>query len=232
MPTLYLIPTVLAPDTQDQVLSNPILETLKTTRIYFVENIKTTRRYISSLKLGIVIDDLTFYDLADYKDTTDLYNLLIGLSENIGLVSESGCPGVADPGSELIEIAHALGIRVKPLVGPNSIIMALMSSGLNGQSFAFNGYLPIDEKDREKKIKGLELLASQQKQTQLFIETPYRNKQMLASLLKTLKPETRLGIASNITAEDEFIKTGSVAWWRKQTSLPDIHKKPTIFMFL
>jgi 16S rRNA (cytidine1402-2'-O)-methyltransferase len=232
MPTLYLIPTVLAPDTQDQVLSNPILETLKTTRIYFVENIKTTRRYISSLKLGIVIDDLTFYDLADYKDTTDLYNLLIGLSENVGLVSESGCPGVADPGSELIEIAHALGIRVKPLVGPNSIIMALMSSGLNGQSFAFNGYLPIDEKDREKKIKSLELLASQQKQTQLFIETPYRNKQMLASLLKTLKPETRLGIASNITAEDEFIKTGSVAWWRKQPSLPDIHKKPTIFMFL
>jgi 16S rRNA (cytidine1402-2'-O)-methyltransferase len=231
MPTIYLIPMVLAPDTQEVVLPAYIGQTIASTKIFFVENVKTTRRYISSLKLGVVIDDLTFHEVNDLK-TDDLFKLMSELQDDAAIISESGCPGVADPGADVVEMAHQLGFNVKPLVGPSSILLALMASGLNGQSFAFQGYLPIEEREREKKIKALELVALQNKQTQLFIETPYRNKQMFATLLKVLKPDTRLGIACNITAEDEYIKTASIAWWRRQSGQPDLHKKPTIFMFM
>jgi 16S rRNA (cytidine1402-2'-O)-methyltransferase len=231
MPTIYLIPMVLAPDTQEVVLPAYIGQTIASTKIFFVENVKTTRRYISSLKLGVVIDDLTFHEVNNLK-TDDLFQLMSELQADAAIISESGCPGVADPGADVVEMAHQLGFTVKPLVGPSSILLALMASGLNGQSFAFQGYLPIEEREREKKIKALELVALQNKQTQLFIETPYRNKQMFATLLKVLKPDTRLGIACNITAEDEYIKTASIAWWRRQSGQPDLHKKPTIFMFM
>jgi 16S rRNA (cytidine1402-2'-O)-methyltransferase len=231
MPTIYLIPMVLASDTQDVVLPAYIGQTIASTKIFFVENVKTTRRYISSLKLGVVIDDLTFHEVNDLK-TDDLFQLMSDLQNDAAIISESGCPGVADPGADVVEMAHQMGFTVKPLVGPSSILLALMASGLNGQSFAFQGYLPIEEREREKKIKALELVALQNKQTQLFIETPYRNKQMFATLLKVLKPDTRLGIACNITAEDEYIKTASIAWWRRQSGQPDLHKKPTIFMFM
>jgi 16S rRNA (cytidine1402-2'-O)-methyltransferase len=232
MPTIYLIPMVLAPDTQEEVLPAYIGETIAKTKVFFVENLKTTRRYISSLKLGVVIDDLTFHEINTLGKTDDLFQLMSELQHDAAIISESGCPGVADPGADVVEMAHQLGFTVKPLVGPSSILLALMASGLNGQSFAFQGYLPIEERDREKKIKALEVIALQNKQTQLFIETPYRNKQMFATLLKVLKPDTRLGIACNITAEDEFIKTASIAWWRRQSGQPDLHKKPTIFMFM
>ena len=232
MPTLYLIPMVLAPDTQDSVLPPYIADTIRQTKVFFVENIKTTRRYISSLKLGVVIDELTFHEMQKDMPVDDLFTLLSELDQDAGIISESGCPGVADPGADLVEMAHQLHIPVKPLVGPSSILLALMASGLNGQSFAFQGYLPITEIEREKKIKSLEFFALQNKQTQLFIETPYRNKQMFATLLKVLKPDTRLGIACNITAEDEYIKTASISWWRQQNGMPDLHKKPTIFMIL
>ncbi len=232
MPTIYLIPMVLAPDTQDQVLPTHISSIIASTKVFFVENIKTTRRYISSLKLGVVIDDLVFHEMQKNMNVDDLFTLLSALDQNAGIISESGCPGVADPGAEVVEMAHQLNLPVKPLVGPSSILLALMASGLNGQSFAFQGYLPISEIEREKKIKSLEFIALKEKQTQLFIETPYRNKQMFATLLKVLKPDTRLGIACNITADDEYIKTASIAWWRRQNGLPDLHKKPTIFMFL
>jgi 16S rRNA (cytidine1402-2'-O)-methyltransferase len=231
MPTIYLIPMVLAPDTHEEVLPAYIGKTIASTKIFFVENVKTTRRYISSLKLGVVIDDLIFHEVNDLK-TDDLFQLMSELQDDAAIISESGCPGVADPGADVVEMAHQLGFTVKPMVGPSSILLALMASGLNGQSFAFQGYLPIEEREREKKIKALELIALQNKQTQLFIETPYRNKQMFATLLKVLKPDTRLGIACNITAEDEYIKTASIAWWRRQSGQPDLHKKPTIFMFM
>ncbi|MGL4631913.1 MAG: SAM-dependent methyltransferase [Leadbetterella sp.] len=232
MPTLYLLPTVLAPDTQKSVLAPEVITCIQNTKIFFAENIKTTRRHISALGLGIVIDDLTFHEIDAKTKENELFEILSQNSDNLAVISESGCPGVADPGAMVVEMAHQLNYTVRPLVGPSSILLSLMASGLNGQSFSFHGYLPIEEKDREKRLKSLENISLQQKQTQLFIETPYRNKQILAALLKVLNPNTQLCIACNITAEDEFIKTGSISYWRKLSQLPDLHKKPCMFLFL
>jgi 16S rRNA (cytidine1402-2'-O)-methyltransferase len=148
----------------------------------------------------------------------------------MGLMSDAGCPGVADPGAELVKLAHELGFKVEPLVGPNSIILALMASGLNGQSFAFNGYLPREQKDRIKKIQWYERIAKQQKQTQLFIETPYRNLNLFEDLLNELDPNTMLCVAADITSQNEFIKSMPVYKWKKEK--PDINKKPAVFLFL
>jgi 16S rRNA (cytidine1402-2'-O)-methyltransferase len=227
-----MIPMVLAPETHDTVLNASILNAIKNTKVYFVENLKTARRFISSLKLGVVIDELTFYEIDNYRKSEELYTLLWNTKEDIGILSESGCPGVADPGAKVVELAHDIGREIQPLVGPNSILLALMASGFNGQSFAFNGYLPVEEKEKEKKIKQFEAWAKQNKQTQIFIETPYRNKQLLATFLKVLKPETRICIACNLTAEDQYIKSADVAWFRRQDGLPDIHKKPCIFLLI
>lgn len=226
---LYLIPNLLADDTHSSVLPQQISEIMANTRIFFVENVKTTRRFISSLKLGIVIDSLTFIELDKYTTYEQLFPQLYQLKENAGIISEAGCPGIADPGSLAVEIAHALNIKVIPLVGPSSILLALMASGFSGQSFAFHGYLPIDKDERVKKLRLLEKDALAKKQTQLFIETPYRNNQMLESILKNLNPALKVCLACNITAPDEFIKTKSIAEWKKGT-LPDLHKKPCMFL--
>jgi 16S rRNA (cytidine1402-2'-O)-methyltransferase len=230
MQNLYLIPTLLAPDTHEQVLPAEVVNKVSELNTFFVENIKSARRFISSLKIGKVIDDITFYDLTKDSNYDDILTLMSQLTEDIGILSEAGCPGVADPGAMAVDCAHQLGMKVNPMVGPSSILLALMGSGFNGQSFAFNGYLPIDKKERIKKLRELEKLSFQHDQTQLFMETPYRNKQMLEAIIQSCNPNTKLSIAVDITAPTELIKTQTVARWKQEKSI-DLHKRPAIFSF-
>ncbi len=227
---IYLIPTPLADDTQLQVLPPGVIEVVKNLKVFLVENLKTARRFISSLKLGMVIDDLEFHLLTKDSDYEETLALLMDLNTDIGVLSEAGCPGVADPGAMAVDIAHQLQREVVPLVGPSSILLALMASGFNGQSFAFNGYLPIDRKERIKKLKELERLALTSGQTQLFMETPYRNQQLFALVLEVIGVHTKFTVSANLTAPDAYSKTYSVEKWRKVTA-PSIHKVPAIFGF-
>jgi 16S rRNA (cytidine1402-2'-O)-methyltransferase len=227
---LYLIPTVLAPETGKQVLAPQIREIIPKIDHFFVENIRTARRFISELQTGKSIESLHFYTLdkdTSYADTEKNFQLLLE-GKDAGIISEAGCPGIADPGAVAVQIAHKYGIRVVPLVGPSSILLALMASGFSGQSFVFHGYLPIDKNERAKAIRILEKDALQKDQTQLFMETPFRNNQLVEELLNTCNPETPLCIASQITAPDEMIRTLKIKDWKKQK--PDLHKKPTIFL--
>ncbi|OIN60833.1 SAM-dependent methyltransferase [Arsenicibacter rosenii] len=231
MPTLYLIPTVLADNTADQVLSPQIRDVISKLDAYFVENVRTARRFISSLKTGKVIDELSFFDLN--KDTTDIdvrrnMQALTDRKQDAGVLSEAGCPGVADPGAAAVRVAHQLGWTVVPLVGPSSILMALMASGMSGQSFVFHGYLPIDRGERSKTLKQLEKEARLKQQTQIFMETPYRNNQLMGDVLSACAGDSRLCVACNVTAPDAFIKTKTIKDWKGQ--LPDLHKKPTVFL--
>ncbi|MCP1380843.1 SAM-dependent methyltransferase [Runella salmonicolor] len=228
---LFLIPTPLADDTSADVLSAQVSESVKNLDVFFAENLRTARRFISGLKLGKVIDTLTFYDLN--KETPEAETLaqlkaLLKEGKNAGVLSEAGCPGVADPGATAVKIAHQLNIEVVPLVGPSSLLLALMASGLNGQSFVFHGYLPIERAQRVKTIKYLEKEAMSRKQTQLFIETPYRNNQVMEDLLIHCEPTTRLCVACNLTAPDGFVKTLFVKDWKNKTY--DLHRKPTVFL--
>ncbi|MFN4144603.1 MAG: SAM-dependent methyltransferase [Runella sp.] len=229
--TLYLLPAPLAPDTSLKVLSPQVLACMADIDFFFVENIRTARRLISSLKIGKVIDRITFYEL--HKDTPPSetrvqLQALAASHHNAGILSEAGCPGIADPGAVAVGIAHELGIEVVPLVGPSSLLLALMASGFNGQSFIFHGYLPIERAARIQTLKQLEKEAISKHQTQLFIETPYRNNALLEDILHTCQPNTRLCIACNLTAADGFVKTQTVRQWK--TSKPDLHKKPTVFL--
>jgi 16S rRNA (cytidine1402-2'-O)-methyltransferase len=228
--TLFLIPTILAPDTQETVLPPQIKAVVSELNVFFVEELRTARRFISSLKLNKVIDDLTFYELNKDTPHDQTLSQIKKLKTDAGIISEAGCPGIADPGAVAVGFAHQLGHKVVPLVGPSSILMALMASGFNGQSFTFNGYLPIDKPLKIKALKDLEQIAKKKHQTQIFMETPFRNNQLLEDILQNLNPETLLCIACNVTAEDEFIKTLPIKEWRK--SKPDLHKKPTIFLLL
>lgn len=233
MPTLYLLPCPLADDTADRVLSPSIREIITELDVYFAENVRTARRFISSLKTGRVIDELTFFDLNKDTPEADIRRQLQDLTaqnRNAGVLSEAGCPGVADPGAAAARLAHRLGWNVKPLVGPSSILLALMASGLSGQSFVFHGYLPIDRHDRVRTLKHLEKEAQQRQQTQIFMETPYRNNALLQDILMQCQPDTQLCIACDITAPDEFIRTLPIREWKKQT--PDLHKRPTVFLIL
>lgn len=227
---IFLIPTILAPDTQTSVLAPQIVEVITKVDIFFAEDIRTARRFISSLKVGKVIDELTFHELN--KDTPQDQTLaqLKKLKADAGIISEAGCPGIADPGAVAVGFAHQLGYKVRPLVGPSSILLALMASGFNGQSFTFHGYLPIEKAAKVKALKSLEQTAKIKSQTQIFMETPYRNNQMLDDVLQNMGAETLLCIAANITADDELIRTLPVKEWKKQK--PDLHKKPTIFLIL
>lgn len=227
--TLYLLPMLLAENSHEQALTSYSVEKMKTLKVFFVENVKTTRRFISSLKQGIVIDDLRFIEVNKDTSFERIFDLLSGLKEDAGIISEAGCAGVADPGALVVEAGHQLGFTIRPLVGPNSILLALMGSGMNGQSFAFHGYLPIREEERAAKLRALEKEAVHQNQTQIFMETPYRNNAMLQTLLKTLGPNTRLCIGADLTSETEFMLTLSVAAWKKRP-LPDLHKRPAIFL--
>lgn len=229
MPTLFLIPTVLAPDTAFSVLSPQIREIIGKTDVFFAENVRTTRRLISGLKTGRKIEDLTFFELhkdTPVSETRQQIAELARTGRDAGVISEAGCPGIADPGAVAARLAHENGLRVAPLSGPSSILLTLMGSGFNGQSFAFSGYLPIDRNERTQAIRQLEKKALAG-QTQLFMETPYRNNALLEDLLKVCQPATLLCIGSQLTAPDELVVTRRVAEWENQR--PDLHKKPTIF---
>ena len=230
MKTIYLIPTLLAPDTQSSVLPSAIAERVNNLNVFFVENLKSARRFISSLKLGKTIDEITFYELTKDSNYDAVFELVNALDEDAGILSEAGCPGIADPGALAVEIAHQLSIKVVPMVGPSSILLALMASGFNGQSFAFHGYLPIDRKERVKRLKELERLSHTTGQTQLFMETPYRNRQMLDSIVNHCNPNTKLTISADLTSDNAISKTQRVELWKKEKGI-DLHKKPAIFGF-
>ena len=227
---LYLIPSVIAENTEKQVITPQIREICQYTKIYLAENIRTARRFISSLELGVTISDLEFFLLDKKTPETELPELLKPLlnGEDVGVISEAGCPGVADPGSAAVAFAHRKGIRVVPLTGPSSILLALMASGFSGQSFTFHGYLPLKVQERIKAVKELEREA-QKGQTQIFMETPYRNIHLLSDILEHCRPATLLCIAGGVTGENELIRTLTIAQWRKEK--PDLHKIPSLFLF-
>lgn len=229
---IYLIPSVISSDTANQVLSQQVLEIVKSTHYFLAETIRESRRFISSLKLGLDISTLQFEKVDKNTSDSDTEKYLAPAlqGKNIGVLSDAGCPGVADPGAQVARIAHKLGLKVIPLVGPSSLLLALMASGMNGQSFAFNGYLPIDQKEAGQKIKSFEKDSRTRNQTQLFIETPYRSDRTLDILIKSLHPDSLLCIAKDITGKEEFIKTKRVGQWKNQSLL--IGKEPTVFLFL
>lgn len=229
--TLYLIPVPLADNVSAKSFTPYLVETINSIKEYIVENEKTARRFLKEAGLTIPQSDLIIHDYSKHNRDKSITNSFFnGLTEgrNVGLMSEAGCPGIADPGAEIVAFAHAKGIPVVPLVGPSSILLALMASGFNGQSFTFHGYLPIDKVDRTKRLKELEAASERFNQTQIFIETPFRNNQILEEILRSCKPQTRLCLACNLTAADEFVKTKAVSEWKKQ--IPDLHKKPAIFI--
>ena len=228
---LYLIPVTLGETSIEQVLPSYNHEVIMGIRHFIVENIRSARRFLRQTDRTFPINDTTFFEMGKHSDERAFSQYLQPLREGkpVGVISEAGCPAVADPGADIVGIAQREGLRVIPLVGPNSMIMAVMSSGLGGQSFAFNGYLPVDTTDRAKKLKMLEMRAWTEGQTQLFIETPYRNEKMFQALLAALRPQTRLCIAAGITTQDEYIRTLRISEW-KNTKLPDLSKIPAIFL--
>lgn len=227
MATVYLIPSILAEEGLNAIPSY-IIEAVKNCQVFFVENERTTRRYFKQLWKEMVIDEYEWVNMADSSTVSHIFKKRIQEGKNIGIISEAGCPGVADPGQVIIAIAQEMNIEVKPLVGPNSILLALMASGMNGQQFQFVGYLPIDNQQRIKAIKDLEIESGKKKCTQIFIETPYRNNQLIEAMLKNCTGTTKLCIAVEITGKNEWIKTKTIAEW--QTTKPDIHKRPAIFL--
>ena len=231
MVALYLIPVTLGETSIEQVLPSYNHEIIMGIRHFIVENIRSARRFLRQTDREFPIDDCTFFEMGKHADEKLFSQYLQPLREgkSVGVISEAGCPAVADPGADIVSIAQKEGLRVVPLVGPNSMIMAVMSSGLGGQSFAFNGYLPVEPVDRAKRLKMLETRAWTEGQTQLFIETPYRNQKMFQSLLTSLRPQTRLCIAAGITTKDEYIRTLRISEW-KNTKLPDLSKVPAIFL--
>ena len=230
MGNLYLIPTTLGDTGTTRVIPADVAGIAREIRYFIVENIRTARRYLRKLDPSIAIDDLIFFELNQHTDSRETDEFLKPIFEgfDVGIISEAGCPGIADPGAEVVKKAHIRQIRVIPLVGPSSILLSLMASGMNGQNFAFVGYIPVKQIDRVKAIRELEKRSGLEKQTQLFIEAPYRNVQLLADLITTLGDQTRLCIACDITMESEYIKTQTVAQWKN--GVPDIGKRPTIFL--
>ena len=230
-PALYLIPVTLGETPIEQVLPSYNHEVIMGIRHFIVENIRSARRFLRQTDKAFPIDDSTFFEMGKHADEKLFSQYLQPLREGkpVGVISEAGCPAVADPGADIVKIAQREGLRVIPLVGPNSMIMAVMSSGLGGQSFAFNGYLPVNPSDCAKRLKMLESRAWTEGQTQLFIETPYRNQKMLQTLFSCLRPQTRLCIAAGITTNDEYIRTLHISEWKKE-GLPDLSKIPAIFL--
>lgn len=226
--TVYLIPTVLA-EGQTSCLPFYILDAVKQCSVFFVENERTARRYLKLLWKEMVIDDYEWFNMREVnEEVAASFRQKVKEGKNIGIISEAGCPGVADPGQQLVHMAQQMNVTVKPLVGPNSILLALMASGMNGQQFQFVGYLPIDAAQRIKTIKSLESESRQKNCTQIFIETPYRNNQLLETLIKTCHPQTQICVAVDITAETEMIKTRTAREWKGERV--ELHKRPAIFL--
>lgn len=228
---LYLIPVTLGDTGYDRVLPSYNHDVIIQIKYFIVENIRSARRFLSKVDKDIDIGSLTFYELSEHTDIKEIGDYLDPLvrGEPMGVISEAGCPAVADPGAAVVAMAQKRKLRVIPLVGPSSIIMAVMGSGFNGQSFAFNGYLPAKPAERAQKLKQLEQRAYKEDQTQLFIEAPYRNAHMIETILETLRPETRVCIAAGITCPEEYIRTMTVTEWKK-TKMPELNKIPSIFL--
>lgn len=226
--TVYLIPIALADDGYESVPTY-VSKKINLCEVFFVENIRTARRAFKKIDTQFNIDSRQWHEIGKTEEES-LKEFINCLNQNktIGIASESGCPGIADPGQKLIDCAQSMGAVIKPLSGPSSILLALMASGMNGQLFTFNGYLPIDSFEREKKIRELEKKVFSENCTQLFIETPYRNKPLLLSLLKTCQADTKLCIAFNLTSSTEWVKTKSILAWKKNT--PELPKEPAIFL--
>lgn len=228
---LYLIPVPLADNAREATYTLRSLNLINEISEYIVENEKTARRFLKEAGIKISQDQLLIHDYGKHarkdfdikKAFTNIYQ-----GRNIAFMSEAGCPGIADPGSAIVQFAHQQGIEVVPLVGPSSILLALMASGFNGQNFSFIGYLPIDKSERTKKIKSLESSIYRDDQTQIFIETPFRNNQLFGELVKTCKQQTKLCLATDLTSSKEFVRTQAIGSWKEQK--PELHKRPTIFL--
>ena len=225
--TVYLIPSMLHEEGMQSIPSY-ITEIVKQCQVFFVDNERTARRYLKILAKEIIIDNYEWFKMDTNDETGDSFRKKIKEEKAIGIISEAGCPGIADPGQQLVAIAHEMNVEVKPLVGPNSILLALMASGMNGQQFRFAGYLPIRDHERNKAIKDLETDSVKKNSTQIFIETPYRNNQMMEALCRNCNPSTMLCVAIDLTGQNEWIKTKTIAEWKKNK--PDIHKRPAIFL--
>ncbi|MDQ3683749.1 MAG: SAM-dependent methyltransferase [Bacteroidota bacterium] len=225
---VFLIPTVLI-NGQTDCLPAYLLKAIQQCQVFFVENERTSRRFLKLLWKEMVIDDYEWFNMQQEAGEAEAsFKQKLKEEKTIGVISEAGCPGIADPGQKLVEIAHQLNVVVKPFVGPNSILLALMASGMNGQKFHFTGYLPVDIAERVKAIKTLENESKQKGCTQIFIETPYRNNQLLETLVKTCHPQTRVCVAVELTAPQESIRTMPLQEWKNK--MPDIHKRPAIFL--
>lgn len=227
---LYLIPVTLGDTSISKVLPDYNLSIIQQIRHFVVEDIRSARRFLKKCDSTIDIDNLVFYEINKHTSTAAMSDYLKPLESNcsVGILSEAGCPAIADPGAFVVEMAQNKGFKVVPLVGPSSILLSLMASGFNGQSFSFHGYLPIENDRRVAKLKTLEQRIYSEDQTQLFIETPYRNQKMVEDILKTCRPTTKLCIASNLTCDDEMISTKTVADWKK--SKLELSKVPAIFL--
>lgn len=227
---LILIPVPIAENALHTLPAEVFMAT-KELQYFFAENARTSRRFLKQIHPELVMETLQFSEID--KHTGPDFALLkkwLGEGLSVGVMSEAGCPGIADPGSELVAIAHQAGAIIKPLTGPNSMMLALMASGLDGQRFAFHGYLPVKDPARSTKIKSLETSSAKEQQTQLFIETPYRNNALLADLLKTCAGPTKICIAQNLSGENEYVRTATVAQWKKQ--VPELEKSPAVFLML
>lgn len=230
MSKVFLIPSILD-EKATHVIPPYVVDAVKECKVFFVENERSARRFLKSIWKEMIIDNYKWVTI--HKAETQVrsqFTAFLKQNDNIGIISEAGCPGVADPGQILVGVAHANNATVIPLVGPSSLLLALMASGLNGQQFQFVGYLPIDNAERAKTLKSLEAESSKKNCTQIFIETPYRNNQLLETILRACMPATRLCIAAELTSEKEWVKTMTIKDWKN--SIPDLHKKPTVFLLL
>ena len=227
---LYLLPVTLGATPLAKVLPQHNIEIIKEIRHFIVEDVRSARRFLRQADPQFDIDGSTFFELNKHTSPDDISGYLAPLAQGkpMGVISEAGCPAVADPGADVVAIAQRKGLKVVPLVGPSSIILSVMASGFNGQSFAFHGYLPIKPDERARKLKQLEQRVYSEEQTQLFIETPYRNGKMIEDIIKNCRPQTKLCIAANLTCDDEFVRTRTVKDWRGK--VPDLSKIPCIFL--
>lgn len=228
--SLFLIPTTLGDTELDNIIPANNTQIIRDLKYFIVENLRTARRFLKKTDKEIDIDTLTFYELNKHTDINEITTFLAPLKQgnDVGIISEAGCPAVADPGADVVALAQQQGYNVIPLVGPSSILLSLMGSGFNGQSFAFHGYLPVQQSDKIKALKKLESRIYSEHQTQIFIETPYRNMKMLDDIIATCQPNTKLCIATDITLTTEYIKTKPISAWKKQK--PELNKRPTVFL--
>ena len=231
--TLYMVPVTLGDDNLSYVIPADVIKLIQSLEYFVVENEKSARRFLGSVKTNKPVRELNFQLLNEHSAEKDLPALIAPLlaGHDVGMLSEAGCPGVADPGAPLTALAHRKGIKVAPLVGPSSILLSLMASGFNGQQFTFLGYLPSDKAARINKLKDIEKQSQRLNETQIFIETPYRNQHMLEDILASCGANTKLCIARNVSLETEFVVSKTIAEWKK-SELPDLHKQPTVFLLL